>query len=83
MSACASLWQLEPTSATAAAILPTLIDLVASSDRGIRMLSMNLLLSLGPEAAPAEPQLRKLLRHERREVRQIAAAALRKLAESP
>jgi hypothetical protein len=57
--------------------------LLASEDRTLRMQALDLLLALGPQAKPAEPQLRLLTQHERREVRRMAEQALRKLAESP
>jgi HEAT repeat protein len=80
LHAATSLWKLE---ADAAHVWPTAVELLASDDRNVRMQSLDLLVSLWPPAKAAAPQLHRLTHHPRREVRQIAEQALRKLATSP
>lgn len=77
LHAAGALWKIE---ANADQVWPTAVALLASEDRPLRMQSLGLLLSLGDKAEAANPQLRELTRHPRRDVQVIAEQALRKIA---
>lgn len=79
LHAIAALWKIE---ANAESVWLTAVSLLSSDDRNVRKQALDLLVSLGPQARLAESHLRTLTKHERREVRQVAEQALRKIAES-